>query len=197
MAALLRLPPRLPLPTERLRMIFPLHATPRILSALWRPLMTKRDFYIDGRWTAPASARDAQVSHASPFRGVSGLIPARDLQVINPSTEAACAVISLGSDADTDAAVAAAKAALPAWSASAPAVRRAYVNAILAQYSSRSHHQTPPTKPLTPYTPHPQSRGNGASHQHRNGLPHRPRARRTGCVLAVAHQEFFESIRQY
>jgi hypothetical protein len=27
--------------------------------------MTKRDFYIDGRWTAPASARDAQVSHAS------------------------------------------------------------------------------------------------------------------------------------
>ena len=74
MAALARLPPRLPLPGERLTTIFPPRATPRILSALRRPLMTKRDFYIDGRWTAPASARDAQVSHASTCRGGPDLV---------------------------------------------------------------------------------------------------------------------------
>jgi aldehyde dehydrogenase (NAD+) len=50
-----------------------------------------RQFYIDGRWTMP---------HGSHTRAV-----------INPATENAIATISLGSDADVDAAVAAAKAA--------------------------------------------------------------------------------------
>ena len=49
----------------------------------------------------------------------------RDCEVIDPSTEEACAVISLGSEADTNAAVAAAKAAFPAWAATPPATRRA------------------------------------------------------------------------
>ena len=51
-------------------------------------MLIKRDFYINGRWVAPISPRDAHV--------------------IDPSTEEPCAVISLGSAADTDAAVAAA-----------------------------------------------------------------------------------------
>jgi aldehyde dehydrogenase (NAD+) len=80
-------------------------------------MIIKRDFYIDGRWTAP-------------------LVP-NDCPVIDPSTEEACAIISVGSAADTDAAVAAAKRAFPAWAATPPAERKRYVEAILAQYEKR------------------------------------------------------------
>ena len=81
-------------------------------------MLIKRDFYINGRWTAPLAPRDCDV--------------------IDPSTEDVCAVISLGSEADTDAAVAAAKAAFPVWAATPPAERKAYVEAILAQYEKRA-----------------------------------------------------------
>ena len=81
-------------------------------------MLIKRDFYINGRWTAPLAPRDCDV--------------------IDPSTEDVCAIISLGSEADTDAAVAAAKAAFPAWAATPPAKRKAYVEAILAQYEARA-----------------------------------------------------------
>ncbi len=80
-------------------------------------MIEKRDFYIDGAWVAPA-------------------VP-RDCPVIDPATEEACAVISLGDQADTDRAVAAAKAALPAWSARTPQDRAAFCAAILAQYDAR------------------------------------------------------------
>ena len=80
-------------------------------------MIEKRDFYINGAWVAPAKPRDCLV--------------------INPSTEEPCAVISLGDQADTDAAVAAAKAAFPAWAATPPATRRAYVVKILEQYEAR------------------------------------------------------------
>ena len=52
-------------------------------------MLIKRDFYINGRWVAP--------------------IAGRDCPVINPSNEEPIAVISLGSEADCDAAVAAAR----------------------------------------------------------------------------------------
>ena len=58
-------------------------------------MLIKRDFYINGAWVAPQTAHDCDV--------------------INPSTEEVCAVISLGSEDDLNAAVAAAKAAFPAW----------------------------------------------------------------------------------
>ena len=77
-------------------------------------MITRRDFYIGGQWVAPATARD----HA----------------VIDPSSEEPCAVISLGSAADADAAVAAARAALPGWAATPPAERRAIVARILDEY---------------------------------------------------------------
>ena len=80
-------------------------------------MLTKRDFYINGAWVAPAKARD--------------------YNVIDPSTEEPCAVISLGDQADTDAAVAAAKAALPGWSATPPAERARLVAKILDQYEAR------------------------------------------------------------
>jgi aldehyde dehydrogenase (NAD+) len=81
-------------------------------------MLTKREFYINGRWVAPAKAHDCAV--------------------IDPSNEEVCAVISLGDEADTNAAVAAAKAAFPGWAATPPAQRRAVVAGILAQYEART-----------------------------------------------------------
>lgn len=80
-------------------------------------MLTKRDFYINGQWVTPKSPRDHQV--------------------INPSNEEPCAVISLGDQADTDAAVAAAKAAFPAWAATPPKERARLVAGILDQYAAR------------------------------------------------------------
>lgn len=81
-------------------------------------MIERRDFYIDGAWVPPMVARDHDV--------------------IDPATEDACAVISLGDAADTDAAVAAAKRALPAWKATPPAERLAYVEKILEIYKARA-----------------------------------------------------------
>jgi aldehyde dehydrogenase (NAD+) len=81
-------------------------------------MLEKRRFYINGKWVNPARPRD--------------------FNVIDPSTEEAVAVISLGDKADTDAAVAAAKAALPGWSATPPARRLEYVKTILEIYQARA-----------------------------------------------------------
>ncbi|MTH65267.1 aldehyde dehydrogenase family protein [Paracoccus shanxieyensis] len=81
-------------------------------------LADKRKFYINGKWVDP--------------------VQPNDLDVLDPSTEEAVAVISLGGQADTDAAVAAAKAAFPAWSTTPPAERLAYVEKILAIYQRRA-----------------------------------------------------------
>jgi len=80
-------------------------------------MIHKRDFYIDGKWVAP--------------------VRARDYAVIDPSTEEPCAVISLGDAADTEAAVAAAKAAGPGWKATPPEERIACVERILTNYKAR------------------------------------------------------------
>ncbi|WP_375698822.1 aldehyde dehydrogenase family protein [Pseudophaeobacter sp. TrK17] len=81
-------------------------------------MIEKRDFYINGAWVAPAQAND--------------------FEVIDPSTEETCAVISLGDKADTDAAVAAAKAALPGWMATPVAERITLVEKLIEIYSKRS-----------------------------------------------------------
>ena len=80
-------------------------------------MIEKRDFYINGAWVPPVVARD----HG----------------VIDPSTEDVCAIISLGDQADTDAAVAAATAAFPSWAATPPEKRAEYVKGIPAQYEAR------------------------------------------------------------
>ncbi|MGH1576464.1 aldehyde dehydrogenase family protein [Planktotalea sp.] len=77
-----------------------------------------RNFYINGKWTAP--------------------LDGRDFDVINPSTEEVATTISLGGAADTDAAVAAAKAAFPIWSASSKAERLELMETILDVYMRRS-----------------------------------------------------------
>ncbi|MDH4412145.1 MAG: aldehyde dehydrogenase family protein [Rhizobium sp.] len=74
-------------------------------------------FFIDGAWVDPVE-------------------PAV-LDVIDPSTEEPFTVISIGSRADVDRAVAAAKAAFPAFSITDPAERLALLNRILAAYNER------------------------------------------------------------
>ncbi|WP_273502187.1 aldehyde dehydrogenase family protein [Paracoccus sphaerophysae] len=78
----------------------------------------KRQFYIGGAWVDPAQPND--------------------LAVIDPTTEEPVAVISIGGQADTDRAVAAAKAAFPAWSATPPAERLKHVERILEIYKRRN-----------------------------------------------------------
>ena len=74
-------------------------------------------FYIDGQWVDP-------------------VVPAT-LEVIDPSTEEAYTAISLGSAADVDRAVAAAKAAFPAFSQVSKADRLALLRRILDAYNAR------------------------------------------------------------
>jgi aldehyde dehydrogenase (NAD+) len=62
-----------------------------------------KQFYINGEWVDPVTAND--------------------LDVINPATEEVCAQISLGSEEDVNRAVAAAKAAFPAYSRTSVAER--------------------------------------------------------------------------
>ena len=81
-------------------------------------LLDKRKFYIDGAWVDPARPND--------------------VEVIDPSTEDAVAVISLGDQADTDRAVAAAKSAFVGWSQTEPAERLACVERILDIYRRRA-----------------------------------------------------------
>ncbi len=81
-------------------------------------MIEKREFYIGGGWVAPSTRND--------------------FEVIDPSTEEPCAIISLGAEADTDAAVAAARAAFPGWAGTPPAERIAAVERILEVYNRRA-----------------------------------------------------------
>jgi len=78
----------------------------------------KLQFYIDGRWVDPVTPH--------PF------------DVINPATEEVCGRISLGSEADVDLAVAAARRAFPAFSQTTREERIALLQAILDEYAKRS-----------------------------------------------------------
>jgi len=77
-----------------------------------------RNFYINGAWVAP--------------------LDGQELAVENPSTEESVATISLGGQADTDAAVAAAKAAYPAWAQTSKEERVAALERLLDAYKARA-----------------------------------------------------------
>ncbi|SHJ12780.1 aldehyde dehydrogenase (NAD+) [Shimia gijangensis] len=77
-----------------------------------------RKFYINGQWVNP--------------------LQGQDFPVIDPSTEESIATISLGGQSDTDAAVAAAKAAFPSWRKSSKAERLELMENILDIYMKRS-----------------------------------------------------------
>ena len=80
-------------------------------------MLDKRNFYINGQWVEPSKKND--------------------FDVINPSDETVCAVISLGSQEDTNAAVNAARAALPSWSNSSKKDRVALLERLYSIYQSR------------------------------------------------------------
>ena len=82
-------------------------------------MLEKKRFYINGEWVAPTGARE--------------------LTVIDPSTELPCAVISVGTDEDADRAVGAATGAFDGWSKTSPTVRGQLVKRLLDIYERRAH----------------------------------------------------------
>ncbi|KRD95871.1 aldehyde dehydrogenase [Bosea sp. Root381] len=74
-------------------------------------------FYIDGQWVQPSGSKT--------------------LEVIDPSTEEAIATIALGDEADVDKAVAAARAAFPAFAATSKQERLALMRRLLEVYKAR------------------------------------------------------------
>src|ERR1700688_5197620 len=92
------------------------------MSANRKPMPTNHQnnhekFYIDGAWVSPA-------------------VP-KTLDVIDPATERAYTKISLGSAADVDRAVAAAKTAFPAFSRTTREQRLALLRRVLELYNAR------------------------------------------------------------
>ncbi|TQV75782.1 aldehyde dehydrogenase family protein [Denitrobaculum tricleocarpae] len=81
-------------------------------------MLKKTDFYIDGKWVAPAVAKDCEV--------------------INPANETAFATISLGSEADIDRAVTAARKAFESYSLTSREERVALLEKLLEVYKRRS-----------------------------------------------------------
>ncbi|MFD6859522.1 aldehyde dehydrogenase family protein [Rhodococcus sp. NPDC060090] len=74
-------------------------------------------FYIDGQWIDPAQSDT--------------------FEVINPATEEVAGTVSLGSSADVDKAVSAARRAFPSWSATSREERLALLEKILDVYQRR------------------------------------------------------------
>ena len=81
-------------------------------------MIDTKNFYINGAWVAPLSGSE--------------------MDVIDPSTEQVCGVISMGGKADTDAAVAAAKAAFDSWSQTPKAQRLLVLKKFLKIYQARN-----------------------------------------------------------
>jgi aldehyde dehydrogenase (NAD+) len=81
-------------------------------------MQNTKQFYINGHWVDPVSGTD--------------------FEVVDPSTEEAFATISLGGEADTQAAVAAAKQAFTSWAFSSKAERLALMERISEIYARRS-----------------------------------------------------------
>ena len=81
-------------------------------------MLNKRAFYINGSWVEP------EISN--------------DFNVVDPSTEENCAVISLGSQADTDKAVKAARDAFESWMFTPKNDRLELIENILEEYKLRA-----------------------------------------------------------
>ena len=80
-------------------------------------MLEKRNFYINGSWVAPKKTSD--------------------IEVINPATEKACAVISLGSKDDVNDAVLSAKEAFKTWGYSTREDRIALLETFYTLYKKR------------------------------------------------------------
>ena len=89
----------------------------QLYNLLEADMIDKRQFYINGQWVSPAKANN--------------------FDIIDPSTEDVVGVISLGGQSDTDAAVAAAKEAFPAWSQTSKEERLVLLDKLLEIYKAR------------------------------------------------------------
>src|SRR4029078_11954430 len=82
-----------------------------------REMQERLQFYIDGKWVDPVTPKT--------------------IDVINPSNEEAFARVSLGSKADGDEAVAAARKAFETWSKTTREERLAMLGKIMAVYQTK------------------------------------------------------------
>ena len=80
-------------------------------------MLDKKKFYINGKWVDP--------------------IKPKDFQVINPSTEEVCAIISLGSPEDTNAAVKSARNSFETWKEVSKNERIKLLEKLLEIYNAR------------------------------------------------------------
>ena len=80
-------------------------------------MLDKKYFYINGEWVAPKKPKE--------------------IEVINPSTEKSCAVISLGDVDDVDVAVIAAKNAFESWSFTTKEARVELLEKLYVVYKKR------------------------------------------------------------
>jgi aldehyde dehydrogenase (NAD+) len=80
-------------------------------------MIDRQEFYIDGEWVAPLGAKT--------------------MPVVNPATEEAMYHVALGSEADGDKAVAAARAAFEAFAATSRQERVALLERVIEVYTSR------------------------------------------------------------
>jgi aldehyde dehydrogenase (NAD+) len=80
-------------------------------------MIDRQDFYIDGEWVAPLGAKT--------------------MPVVNPATEEAMYQVALGSEADVDKAVAAARAAFEAFATTSRKERIALLERVIDVYTSR------------------------------------------------------------
>jgi len=80
-------------------------------------MLDRKNFYINGKWVAPKNPKE--------------------IEVINPSTEKSCAVISLGGKDDVNAAVTAAKNAFESWAFTPKNKRVELLEKLYAVYKKR------------------------------------------------------------
>ena len=80
-------------------------------------MLDKRKFYINGQWVEPNKPND--------------------FKVINPCNEEPCAIISLGSNEDTNTAVKSAKDAFETWKETSKKDRLNYLEKLLSVYKKR------------------------------------------------------------
>ena len=80
-------------------------------------MLDRKNFYINGKWVAPKNQKD--------------------IEVINPSTEKSCAVISLGGKDDVNAAVTAAKNAFESWAFTPKDIRVELLEKLYVVYKKR------------------------------------------------------------
>jgi len=80
-------------------------------------MLDRKNFYINGKWVAPKNQKD--------------------IEVINPSTEKSCTVISLGGKDDVNAAVTAAKNAFESWAFTPKDIRVELLEKLYVVYKKR------------------------------------------------------------